>query len=127
MESPSRSEPDARGARGRAAEECAARHLAAHGLELLLRNWRCRMGEIDLVARDGSVLVIVEVRLRSRGDFGGAAASITHVKRRRIVNATRHLLMRQPQLRQLPIRFDVVALDGPAGRIDWIRGAFDAD
>ena len=125
MESPPHTEPDRRGL-GLAGEERAARHLSGHGLDVLLRNWRCRMGELDLVALDGNVLVIVEVRLRSRGDFGGAAASITHAKRRRIVRATRHLLMRHPDLARLPVRFDVVALVGPEGRIDWIRGAFDA-
>ena len=91
-----------------------------------MRNWHCRLGELDLVALDGGVLVIVEVRRRSRGDYGGAAASITFAKRRRMVRAARHLLMRRPDLARLPARFDVVALDGPEGRIEWIRGAFDA-
>jgi putative endonuclease len=125
MGSPPLTEPGRRGL-GLAGEERAARHLASHGLNVLLRNWRCRMGELDLVALDGNVLVIVEVRHRVRGDYGGAAASITHAKRRRIVRATRHLLMRRPDLARLPARFDVIALDGPEGRIDWIRGAFDA-
>jgi putative endonuclease len=123
MESPDRS--DRRGI-GLDGEERAARHLADHGLEVLLRNWRCRMGEIDLVALDRGVLVIVEVRRRRHRDYGGAAASITQAKRRRIVRAARHLLMRRRDLARLPARFDVVALDGPEGRIEWIRGAFDA-
>ena len=117
---------DGRAAAGVAAEEHAARHLADQGLEILLRNWRCRMGELDLVARDGAVLVIVEVRRRARGDYGGAAASVTFAKRRRIVRAARHLLMLRRDLARLPARFDVVALDGPEGSIEWIRGAFDA-
>jgi len=125
MESPPPSDPDRRGL-GLAGEERAARHLTDRGLDVVLRNWRCRMGELDLVALDGSVLVIVEVRQRRRADYGGAAASITHAKRRRIIRATRHLLMRRPDLARLPARFDVVALDGPDGRIDWIRAAFDA-
>lgn len=123
MESPDRC--DRRGI-GLAGEERAARHLADHGLDVLLRNWRCRMGEIDLVALDRGVLVIVEVRQRRRRDYGGAAASVTQAKRRRIIRAARHLLMRRPELARLPARFDVVALDGPEGRIEWIRGAFDA-
>ena len=113
-------------AAGVAGEERAALFLAGRGLELLLRNWRCRMGELDLVARDGAVLVIVEVRSRARGDYGSAAASVTPAKRRRIVRAARHLLMLRPDLARLPARFDVIALDGPEGRIEWIRGAFDA-
>ncbi|MFO1410160.1 MAG: YraN family protein [Steroidobacteraceae bacterium] len=115
-----------RAATGAAGEARAARHLAGHGLEILLRNWRCRMGELDLVAREGAVLVIVEVRSRARSDYGGAAASVTFAKRRRIVRAARHLLMLRPELARLPARFDVIALDGAEGRIEWIRGAFDA-
>jgi putative endonuclease len=118
--------PGARAATGAAGEERAAQFLATHGLEILLRNWRCRLGELDLVARSGDVLVIVEVRSRARGDYGSAAASITYAKRRRIVRAARHLLMLRPDLARLPARFDVIAIDGAEGRIEWIRGAFDA-
>lgn len=111
--------------RGRAAEALAARHLEDHGLVVLERNFRIRGGEIDLVCRDGRSLVFVEVRLRSRGDYGGAAASITAAKRRRIVLAARHYLAGRPGV---DCRFDCVLLDrlDPAG-IEWIRDAFGAD
>jgi putative endonuclease len=125
MEPPRHSSPD-RLTLGLAAEERAARHLAGQGLDILLRNWRCRMGELDLVARDGDVLVIAEVRLRHGAGFGNAAASITSAKRRRIIRATRHLLMRRPEFTRLRIRFDVVTLDGADETIEWIRAAFDA-
>jgi putative endonuclease len=106
---------------GARAEEQAARFLAGRGLIILARNYRCRGGEIDLVCRDGATLVFVEVRLRTNRDFGGAAASITPAKQRRIVLAASHYLAGKP----LPAcRFDAVLLDG-AG-IDWIRNAFDA-
>ncbi|HMM55452.1 MAG TPA: YraN family protein [Candidatus Desulfobacillus sp.] len=106
---------------GAEAEERAARFLAERGLEILVRNYRCRGGEIDLVCRDGAALVFVEVRQRSRRDFGGAAASITPAKQRRIVLAARHYLAGK----RLPAcRFDAVLLDG--GAIDWLRNAFDA-
>ena len=108
------------------AEERAAQHLRAAGLRLLHRNYRCRMGELDLVAREGGTLVIVEVRLRSSSRFGGAAASITHAKRRRIVRATSHLLARYPSLQKWPVRFDAVLVGAPSGPIEWLRGAFDA-
>jgi len=111
---------------GGVAEERAAQHLRAAGLRLLHRNYRCRMGELDLVAREGDTLVIVEVRLRSSSRFGGAAASITHAKRRRIVRATRHLLARYPSLQKWPVRFDAVLVGAPGGPIEWLRGAFDA-
>lgn len=108
-------------AAGARAEEQAARFLAARGLTILARNYRCRGGEIDLVCRDGAILVFVEVRLRSGRSFGGAAASITPAKQRRIVLAARHYLAGR---RWPACRFDAVLLDGES--IEWIRNAFDA-
>jgi len=111
---------------GDAAEDRALAHLVASGLKLLARNYRTPGrggGEIDLVMRatDGTV-VFVEVRKRASRSFGGAAASVGHVKQRRIIFAARHYLMRLAQ--QPPCRFDVVSVE--AGEIDWLRGAFDA-
>jgi putative endonuclease len=111
---------------GSGAEERAAGHLRAAGLELLHRNYRCRMGELDIVARHGTTLVVAEVRLRSSARYGGAAASITRAKRRRIVLATRHLLARYPALQKLPVRFDALLVPPGDGAITWLRGAFDA-
>ena len=108
---------------GGSAEELAAAFLARHGFAILARNYRTRMGEIDLVAQDGATLVFVEVRLRKGGRFGGALASITSAKRARLVAAARHYLMR---LGKEPFcRFDVVAVD-EVGEIEWVKGAFDA-
>ena len=111
---------------GDAAEDRALAHLLASGLRLLARNYRTPGrggGEIDLVMREpGGTVVFVEVRKRASRAFGGAAASIGHVKQRRIVFAARHFLMRLAQ--QPPCRFDVVSVE--AGRIEWLRGAFDA-
>ncbi len=112
--------------RGRTAEARAAQVLAAAGFELLAQNYRCRMGELDLVAQRGPLLVIAEVRQRSRRDFGGAAASITVAKRRRIVRAARHLLRRRPALSRLAVRFDALLIDGSEGAVEWIEAAFDA-
>ena len=111
---------------GRDAEERAAAHLRAAGLVLLHRNYLCRLGELDLVARHGATLVVAEVRLRASAQFGGAAASITRAKQRRIVLATRHLLARYPSLQQLPVRFDALLVPADEGPIEWLRGAFDA-
>lgn len=108
-------------AAGGAAEETAAAFLAGQGLAILARNYRTRLGEIDLIARDGEALVFVEVRLRSDAAWGGALGSITARKRRRIAAAARHYLMRFR--RMPPCRFDVVALDGASPQ--WVRGAFD--
>lgn len=116
---------------GRRGEDRALAHLEAHGLELIERNYRCRAGEIDLVMRDGPLLVLVEVRSRSRGDFGGAAASIGRGKQRRFVLAAKHLLLTRPELRRMRARIDVIAIDPPeqpgeAPAITWIRDAFAA-
>lgn len=107
-------------AAGGAAEDGAARFLERHGLEVLARNYRTKLGEIDLVARDGDTLVFVEVRLRTPGGYGGGAESITPAKRRRIIQAARHYLARLR--REPPCRFDVVTLDG--GEPAWLRAAF---
>lgn len=111
---------------GRAAEAAAARHLERIGYRILTANFRARGGELDLVAMDGAVLAIVEVRYRASGRYGGAAASITHDKRARIVRAARLLLASNPPLAKHPARFDVVEVAGPADdlRCDLIKGAF---
>jgi putative endonuclease len=116
---------------GAGAEARAAEFLEAHGLVILARNLRCRAGELDLVCLDGDVLVIVEVRHRARADFGGAAASVTAHKQRKLFRATRFFWQRQPDWRRRVLRFDVVALrpaaPGGALEIDWLRDAFRAN
>lgn len=116
--------------RGDAAEALALAHLQARGLRLLTTNFRTPGrggGEIDLVMRapDGTV-VFVEVRQRSSAQFGGAGASISAVKQRRIIFAARHYLMRLASTP--PCRFDVVLVQGAAGtqELEWLQGAFDA-
>ncbi len=115
--------------RGRVWEARAAAYLERHGLAILAHGYRCRLGELDLVCRDDRQLVIVEVRARKRDALCSAVASIGAVKRRRIVQATRHLLMRHSEWSSAPIRFDVVAFDAidtPEPQVQWIRNAFDA-
>jgi putative endonuclease len=107
---------------GQSAESRAEAFLQTRGLTLLARNWRCRFGEIDLIMQDASTLVFVEVRLRSRSDFGGAAASVTPAKQRKLLAAARQYLTTLKTLP--PCRFDVVALTGNAAP-DWIKNAFD--
>jgi putative endonuclease len=100
------------------------------GLELVQRNYRlargpsARGGEIDLVMRDADgTLVFVEVRARTQGEHGGAAASVTPAKRRRLVRVAHQYLMGLSSLP--PCRFDVLAIDGDA--VEWLVAAFDAD
>lgn len=118
-----------RRALGAAAEEIAAAYLAAHGAEILERNYRRRLGELDVIAREGDTLLIVEVRTRSTSAYGGAAASVDGRKRRRIVRAAQQLLQQRRSLARLAVRFDVVVVSDVEKlepRVDWIRHAFDA-
>lgn len=109
---------------GARAEELCAELLRRAGLRVLARNWRCRLGEIDLVAEEGATLVFAEVRLRRDARFGGAAESVTAAKRARLIAAARLYLSRRPEA---DCRFDVLLLDAlEAGRIQWIRNAFVA-
>jgi len=110
----------ARAIAGEKAEALAADFLAARGMTIVERNFRRRCGELDLIARDGETLVFVEVRLRTRNDFGGAAASITARKRARMTAAAGLYLAR---LRHTPpCRFDAVLLDAiDTSRIEWLK------
>ncbi len=119
--------PDSRehtAARGARAEERAARLMQSAGFTIVVRNFRCRRGELDVVARRDSLLVVAEVRLRSRALFGGAAASVSAAKRRRILMAARYLIAQRPQLAALAVRFDVLTCDGRSEALEWIEGAF---
>ncbi|MBO4121965.1 YraN family protein [Cupriavidus gilardii] len=114
---------DSAKARGERAEARALAYLQGQGLALVVRNYRCKGGELDLVMRapDGT-LVFVEVRSRSSDAFGGALASITMTKRQRILQAANHYLA---TLDHAPrCRLDVVAI-GPR-RLEWLRDAFGA-
>ena len=114
---------------GRAWEERAASFLRQNGLKMLLHGYRCRLGEIDLVAEDESHLVIVEVRARKSTSRGTALETVGNGKQNRIVKTARHLLMRNPQWSRRRIRFDVVAIDAidsPDPEFTWVRNAFDA-
>ena len=102
------------------AERLAEAFLRRHNLVLLQRNYRCRFGEIDLIMRDGIVLVFVEVRMRKSMNFGGAAASITSAKQRRLLHTARQYL--SSLTTEPPCRFDAVLLSGNNGsEVEWIK------
>ena len=114
---------------GRSAEDVAADFLTGHGLTVLLRNYRRRSGELDLVAREGDVLVVAEVRTRSTEEFGGAAASVDGWKQHKIIRATLQLLQQRKDLAQLRVRFDVIVVRGADGQrptVEWLKHAFEA-
>jgi putative endonuclease len=110
---------------GDRAEDAAARHLAGAGCQLLARNARYPDGELDLIVREGELIVFVEVRLRSSRGYGGAPASVDRFKQKRIMRAAQRWLGQHYGERWPACRFDVVAVDGD-GTIDWIRDAFAA-
>ncbi len=105
---------------GAQAEDQALHFLLGQGLKLKQRNYTCRLGEIDLILLEGATLVFVEVRMRSRRSFGGAAQSITARKRQRLLATARHYLSQQ---RTTPAcRFDAVLIEH-GGPPEWIKDA----
>ena len=114
---------------GQRAEQLAAEFLRAQGCEILERNYRRRLGELDLIARERGVLVIAEVRTRASAAFGGAAASVDRRKQQRIARAALQLLQQRADLARLPVRFDVLVVSGLEGarpHVEWIRHAFES-
>jgi len=112
---------------GKESEELALAYLRKRGLRLVYRNFRCRVGEIDLIMRDDAVLVFVEVRYRRPGQYASAAVSVDTGKQRRLVLAGSMFLAGATEYADSPVRFDVVALDGSSHReskIQWLRDAF---
>ncbi|WP_028452097.1 YraN family protein [Chitinilyticum aquatile] len=108
--------------KGAAAEQAAAEFLRRAGLSIVERNWQCRRGEIDLIAREGETLVFVEVRARASRRFGGAAASIGQAKRAKLLTAAQTYLS---SLRVTPpCRFDAVCFEG--SEIIWLKNCLDA-
>lgn len=113
--------------RGQAAEAAAARWLESQGYRVIARNHRTRRGEVDLVCEDQGTLCFVEVRSRSRADYGGPQESVTVRKARRVVHAAMDWALRNGATERRT-RFDVVAVDlsQREARFELFRGAFDA-
>jgi putative endonuclease len=107
---------------GKTWEDAAQAYLQRHGLVPIEANFRCKLGEIDLIMRDGETLVFVEVRQRAADAQVSAAASISPAKIRRLVRAAQVYLQRFSRLP--PCRFDVIAIDG--SQLEWLRNAIEA-
>src|SRR5687768_10007785 len=101
---------------GARAEDLCADLLRAAGMRVIERNWRCRLGEIDLIAEERGMLVFAEVRMRTGPGFGGAGESVTAAKRSRLLAAARLYLARRPEAL---CRFDVFLVDGIAAHVQW--------
>jgi putative endonuclease len=119
-----------REAPGHSGESLACRHLQAKGFEIVLRNFRCRSGEVDVVARDGAFTVFVEVKERHGQSHGEGFEAVTFGKRRRLIRAAR-IYAATRGLSDTPLRFDVVSIDwmedAETPRIRHDEHAFDSD
>jgi putative endonuclease len=111
---------------GRRGEDLAARCFEAAGFVVLSRNWRCREGELDLVATDGTTLVVCEVKTRSSAVCGPPSAAVTRAKIQKVRRAT-WAWLRRYGCNQCAVRFDVMSVHWPkTGRpvVEYLRGAF---
>jgi putative endonuclease len=109
------------------AEKLAFQYLKQHGLTLVQRNFSCRLGELDLIMRDRSCLIIVEVRFRGHRSFVTAELTVDHRKQTKIIRTAAMFLAWNERFASMPLRFDVVAIDADAHgetTIKWIRDAF---
>ncbi len=117
---------------GDQAEALAEQFLHRNRLTTLLRNYRCRLGEIDLVMLDASdappeIVVFVEVRSRSLDGRVSALESVDERKQGKLILTARHFLAARPEFQELPCRFDVVGFDAPDQPPRWVRNAFEVD
>lgn len=110
---------------GLQAEARAESYLAKSGLRLVERNFLCKLGEIDLIMRDGATLVFVEVRFRKNARFGSALETVNINKQRKIVSAAQFYLRTHRTVTNPAVRFDVVGITGDD--IQWVPSAFHAD
>ena len=108
---------------GNHAEQKAYDFLTKQGLKNLTRNYRCRMGEIDLIMKEGANLIFIEVRFRKSSDYGQSFETVTRSKQQRIIKASLHFLKKYPKFQRANCRFDVIGVDFK-GKITWIKNAF---
>lgn len=117
------------GDRGTAIEWLADRWLQGQGLGRVTRNYRCKVGEIDLVMREQDTLVFVEVRFRRQSRYGSGVESVDWRKQKKLTLAARHFLVTHRQYASMPCRFDVLAatpVDTDQRQLQWtwIKAAF---
>lgn len=110
---------------GYLAEKMACEFLQTKGLQLKMRNYRCKMGEIDLIMQDVDEIVFVEVRLRTHSIYGNALESIDAKKQKKIIHSALDYLQKHHLLDKINSRFDVIGFS--KGHINWIRDAFSYD
>ena len=106
---------------GAAGEKAAKEFLLAQGLGWITSNYYCRFGEIDLIMQDGEYLVFIEVRQRSSMAFGGALASVTREKQKKLIKSAQYYQLTQKNQSKKPCRIDLLTLQGTPPTIDWIK------
>lgn len=108
-------------------EELASHYLSANGYKVLLKNYECALGEIDLIAKEGGCLVFIEVKTRRSLAMGLPAESVTFQKRHQIIKVAEYYVKRYG-IKDVPCRFDVVSVILPADNkpeIEVIKSAFE--
>lgn len=112
---------------GYVAEEQARQYLSEQGLTWIASNFRCKLGEIDLIMRDGMYLVFIEVRQRSAKSHGSALESVTRSKQQKLIKTALYYLQTNRLLDKQACRFDVLSLDGAPLQMAWVKNAFGLD
>lgn len=111
--------------KGALVEQAAAKLVAQSGMVLKCQNFRCKLGEIDIIAQSGDTLVFVEVRYRKNATYGSGAESVTLQKRKKIIRTAQIYLQKYLEHQQPPCRFDVIDVSGDPWHFDWIENAFE--
>ncbi len=111
-------------------EQHAERYLQQQGLSIIEKNYRCRAGEIDLIMRDRSTLVFIEVKARNTSRFGSPAQTVTKAKQQKVIATAKHYLAQKKIGEKYAVRFDVLGIlhqihENPELNFEWIPNAFD--
>lgn len=109
---------------GREGEKAAVSHLLLNGADILMRNFRCRYGEIDIIAMEGPCYLVVEVKTRNRENQGYAGEAVDYRKQKKICRAFDYFRTRFRLADDIPVRFDVIEVD-PGLNCRWIKNAFE--
>lgn len=112
---------------GSQAEDAAIRYLERQNVLILHRNFRCKFGEIDLIAKEDQYLIFAEVRFRKSINYGSASESVNSLKQRKIIKAAQFFLNTRDWACNVKCRFDVIAMSQTidAPKIEWIKDAFN--
>jgi putative endonuclease len=112
--------------KGLAAEDAACQYLVKQGLTWVESNYRCKLGEIDLIMRDKEYWVFVEVRARTSRAYGSALETVTYSKQQKILKTASLYLTAHQLQEKARVRFDVISIEGTPPELTWISNAFGA-